>query len=113
MNLADELAKTTKELIEINDKYNELFDRLFQELNKYFSFIDMRKLNLKDKTITYENYDKQLNTFKVALFFYSKYKLPTKSFCTIEIKSDFNNSFLKKIIAQFCIANKFNFKDLS
>lgn len=113
MELTDELAEITKKITEINDKYNELFEKLFKELNKYLSFIDMRKLNLKDKTITYKNYDNQVNTFKVALFFYSKYKLPTKSFCTIEIKSDFNNSFLKKIIAQFCIDNKFTFKDLS
>lgn len=105
MNVTDELAEITKEVTEANTRYNKLLEKLFRELNKYLSFIDKRKLNLVDKVICYENYDNQLNTFKVLLFFHPKYFLPNISFCTVEIKSDFKATFLNHILTDFCIDN--------
>ncbi len=113
MNITDEFAKVVEEWEKINSKYNELFEKIFQELNKYLSFIDMRKINLRDKTLIYENYDNQINIFKVALFFNPKERPLDNSFCFVTIKSSFNKVFLENIIDQFCIANKLVYEDLS
>lgn len=111
MNIADELAETTKELIEINDKYNKLFDKLFQELNKYFSFIDDSSFNINTKTIYYKDCDcKHSNIFKVTIGFDAKYNLNNDIVVYIEIKSSYPEHLLKNVLSKFCIVNNFSIK---
>nr|DAR64047.1 MAG TPA: hypothetical protein [Caudoviricetes sp.] len=114
MNITDEFAKVIEEKEKINSKYEELFREIFKELNKYFSFIIKGYIDLKDKTIIYENYDKQEErVFKVALYFKTKDGPSDNPFCFVVIKSRFNWSLVENIIERFCMRNKIAYEDLT
>lgn len=111
MNLTDELAETTKELEEIKDKYNKLFEKLFNELNKYLSFIDDNSFNINTKTIYYKDCDYGYsNIFKATIGFGAKYNLNHDIVIYIEIKSSYPKHLLENVISKFCIANNLTIK---
>lgn len=110
MNIADELAATTKKKLQIDTEYEKLWEKLFQELSKYLSFIDTKYFNTVDKIFYYEdeNYE-SLNTFKTTIFFNIGQHIENP-ITTIKIKSNYDDSFLITIISQFCVANNLVFE---
>lgn len=107
MNLTDELAKTYEKLIQVSDKYDAIWEKIFIELNKYFSFINYKSFDISDKIIYYENGTKDSSkTLRVILSLSSKYKIKnTNLIASVEIHSYYADEFLKKILSEFCIAN--------